>query len=295
MDTTDWRRWLARRLRALAVGLLAFGTGVPGALSDELGPDPTASPGWASQIFMPDLYHVDNVVIDDRGDMYATIESQSQGRIVRLDGGKPVTVLAGLHRPDGLAIKFPYLYITEEMDNGRVTRLDLTSLSKTILTNLGGPEGIDFLRDGSLIIAEDHGGRVMRVTMAGESQVIVDRLSVPEGLAVSSDGTVFIAETDTGRILALSDQGITTVLEGLNFPDQVEIAADGALWISEDAKPGRLLRYESGHLEVVMTGLMSPQGIAFGKNGEVYVSEQDRNRILVLKHITPTESSAPQG
>jgi len=282
MQTTHRHLRIARLAGTLAIALGTFALGAPAAHSDDLGPEPIVSPGWTCGVFMADLYHVDNVVIDERGEIYATIESKSQGRVVRLDSGTPVTVLDGLFRPDGLAIRYPYLYITEEVDSGRITRLDLTDLSKTILANLGGPEGIDFLEDGSLIIAEDHGGRVMRVTMAGESEVLVDGLHTPEGLAVVPDGPVYVAETDTGRVIAFTEHGAETLLEGLDFPDQVEIAPDGALWISEDAKPGRLLRYADGRLEVVMAGLMAPQGIAFGHNGDVYVSEQERNRILVL-------------
>ena len=90
-------------------------------------------------------------------------------------------------------------------------------------------------------------------------------------------------ETRTGRIITITGDEVKTVVGGLDHPDQIEFAPDGALWISEDAKPGRLLRYSSGHLELIMAGLMAPQGIAFGRNGEVYVAEQKRNRILVLR------------
>jgi len=274
---------VARYLGATAAALALMGLGASDTRWDELAVGPTASSGWAFEVFMPDLYSVDNIVIDAQGEIYASVESQSQGRIVRLANGKPLTITADLYRPDGLAIRFPNLYITEEVDDGRVTRLDLRNLSKKVLAHLGGPEGIDFLSDGSLIIAEDHGGRVMRVTSAGESEVLFKGLHRPEGLAVSPSGTVYVAETATGRIIATTDDGMVTIIDGLNFPDQVEIAPDGALWITEDAKPGRLLRYLSGRLEVVMAGLTAPQGIAFGRNGEVYVAEQGRNRILVLR------------
>lgn len=283
MHTIHWRMRIARRLGAIAVALVSSGCGVSGVPSDELGPEPMVSTEWAYELFMPNLYRVDNIVIDAQGEIFASIESESQGRVVRLDGGKQLTVIDELQRPDGLAIRFPYLYITEEVDEGRVIRLDLTDLSKTVLANLGGPEGIDFLLDGSLVVAEDHGGRIVRVTQDGEIEVLIEGLHKPEGLAVAPDGTVFFAETTTGRIMAITDNGLDTVVEGLNQPDQVEIASDGALWISEDAKPGRLLRYVSGRLEVIMAGLMAPQGIAFGRNGEIYVAEQKRNRILVLR------------
>jgi DNA-binding beta-propeller fold protein YncE len=277
-----------RFLGAIVAASISLGLGVSGALSDELGPDPIAATGWQFESFMTDLYSVDNIIFSGVGDeIFATLESQSQGRIVRISNGEKVTLVSNLYRPDGLAYGSPYLYITEEVDDGRVTQLDLRNLSRMVLAKLGGPEGIDFLPDGSLVVAEDDGGRVLRVTLAGEIEVLVEGLLNPEGLAVSPDGTVYVAETNTGRILSIAANGMKTVVEGLNHPDQVEIASDGALWISEDAKPGRLLRYFSGRLEVIMAGLMAPQGIAFGRNGEIYVAEQKRNRILVLRRTAP--------
>lgn len=282
MGNFHLRARFARHLEALAAAAILFGLGVPGALSDELGPDPTASAGWAYQVFMRNLYKVDNILIGEQGEIYATIESQSQGRIVRLSNGERFTVAAGLHRPDGLAMRWPYLYVTEEVDQGRVIQIDLRDFSRNVLANLDSPEGIDVLPDGGLIVAEDRGGRIVTLARNGKIEVLVRGLRRPEGLAISPSGTVYIAETKTGRILAMTDEGLETVLAGLTNPDQVEVASDSALWITEDAKPGRLLRYFAGRLEVVMSGLMAPQGIAFGRNGDVYVAEQGRNRILVL-------------
>ena len=277
----------SRFFGAIAAALISFGSGVSGALSNELGPDPIAAAGWTFELFMTDLDRVDNIVVGGGDEIFVTLELRNHGQIVRISNGEKSTILADLFRPDGLAIRSPYLYITEEVADGRVTQLDLRDHSRTVLAILNGPEGIDFLPDGSLVVAEEFGGRVLRITLAGEIEVLVEGLLNPEGIAVSPNGTFYVAETKTGRILSIADNGMTTFVEGLNHPDQVEIAPDGALWISEDAIPGRLLRFVSGHLEVIMAGLMAPQGIAFGRNGEVYVAEQKRNRILVLRRTTP--------
>ena len=288
MHTINFLVRTSRFLGAIATASILFGFGFLGAHSVEMGTNPIAATGWTFELFATDLYRVDNVVVGGVGDeIFATLEIPSEGRVVRIANGEKVTLVSGLNKPDGLAIRLPYLYITEEVDDGRVTRLDLRDLSRTVLAILEGPEGIDFLPDGSLVVGEDHGGRILHITLAGEVEVLVEGLRKPEGLAVSPNGTIYFAESKTGRILSVADNGLKTVIGGLNHPDQVEFAPDGALWISEDANPGRLLRYFSGRLEVIMAGLMAPQGIAFGRNGEVYVAEQGRSRILVLRRTAP--------
>ncbi|MHB8536354.1 MAG: hypothetical protein ACYDBW_13055, partial [Sulfuricaulis sp.] len=75
---------------------------------------------------------------------------------------------------------------------------------------------------------------------------------------------------------------VKVVVDDLDEPDQVEIAPDGALWITEDVRNGRLLRLKDGALEVVLSRLHHPQGIAFGADGAVWLAEQGRQRILVI-------------
>jgi sugar lactone lactonase YvrE len=107
-------------------------------------------------------------------------------------------------------------------------------------------------------------------------------LNRPEGIAVAKDGTIYVAETATGRVLAYKSGDVRTVVNDLEEPDQVELAPDGALWITEDTKSGRLMRYKDGSLAVVLSGLRNPQGIAFLNHGTVLVAEQGRGRILAV-------------
>ncbi len=254
-------------------------------LAAEGGAISSASAGWTYKVLAENLYGVDNVVVGSQGELFASFETPEHGHVARIQGSDVEDIAVELHRPDGLAIQDPYLFITEEVDNGSVTRIDLRDLSTTILTRLRGPEGIEVLPNGSLLVAEDHGGRIVLVSQNGQTEILAKGFRQPEGLAVATDGTIYLAETKTGRVLAVSHGQLFSFIEGLDHPDQVEIAPDGALWITEDAKPGRLLRYFNGRTETVMSGLMAPQGIAFGANGDVYVAEQGRNRILAVNKL----------
>ena len=158
------------------------------------------------------------------------------------------------------------------------------NLGQTVVVTLDNPEGIEFLPDGRLAITEDiDPGRLLGVSLSGEVEVLLTNLSRPEGLAVSAEGAIYFVEEGAGTLSVFKDGRTRVVVGGMNNPDQITFAPDGALWISEDARPGRLLRHHAGSLETIAEDLHAPQGIAFGAAGEVYVSEQGRDRILVLR------------
>jgi len=231
------------------------------------------------------LTKVDNLYLGDNDSLYATLErSRSRGELVSIVDGKTKTLLSQLDRPDGLAGKGRYLFVTEEVHSGRIIRYDLqTGNTQVVLRDLRMPEGIDLFINGDLAITEDvANGRLLRLGQTVKPQVLLDNLARPEGLCIDHKGTVFVALTGSGEIISYQQGKRRVIYKGLSEPDQVECAADGSLWITEDQDPGRLLRLENGVLEVLMSGLSSPQGIAFHTDGSVYIAEQGKDRIIRL-------------
>jgi glucose/arabinose dehydrogenase len=266
----------ARRLRAsLFAAVLCSATAVA--------VEPEAAPGWSYAVVADGLPAVDNLAFADDGALYATLELKGEGRLVRLDAGRPHTVLGGLDRPDGLRIRGHRAYLAEEVINGRILEVELASGKARTLARLQAPEGIAVLADGDLLVTEDRpNGRLVRVRRDGATETVMVSLQRPEGIAASGNGVIHIAETATGRVLTLRDGERTVTVEGLNEPDQLALATDGALWITEDAQPGRLLRFIDGRLETVLSGLAFPQGIAVKPDGGVMVAEQGRARVLAV-------------
>lgn len=276
------RTWVAA---VLTGGWLALtGIGVY-AGNGETVPAVTAGKGWRYSVFQVNLTEVDNLVRAADGTLYATLElGHGEGRLVRIRHGRVDTLVGGLNRPDGLLLHGKYLYLTEEVPEGRVLRLDLDGGSPQVLATLHNPEGIEMLRNGNLVVSEDSvNGRLVEIHKNGTVEVVIGGLNRPEGVAVAKDGTIYIAETGTGRLLAYKRGVLTTVVDDLDGPDQVELAPDGALWISEDSKPGRVLRFKNGTLETVVFGVLAPQGIVLGPNDSAYVAEQGRHRILLIQ------------
>ena len=268
-------------------GLAAAVIAVSAAGSESVTPaEVVAEAGWKYRVVTQNLPGIDNLVMAPDGSLYATQElPNGAGKVIRLRRGEVTIVASGFSRPDGLLLRGKFLFITEEIPEGRVLEFDLASKKQRVLATLHNPEGIDTLPDGDLVVSEDSfNGRLLRVRRDGAkaAEVILGGLNRPEGLVARPDGAVIFAETATGRVLSYKSGEVNVVVDDLDEPDQVEIAPDGSLWITEDTRDGRLLRLKDGALETVLSGLRSPQGMAFGSDGSVWLAERGRQRLLVI-------------
>jgi len=239
------------------------------------------------EVFASGLGKIDGIVMAPDQSFYVSLETPGgRGQVIRIKDGERTVVLGDLRRADGLALMPGSLLITEEIERGRVLRLDLQSLERQLVARLSNPQDITRLADGSIVVAENSAtdGRLVTVTMNGQVDMLVDGLSRPDGFAVGPDGTLYVAERENGRILSISPWGIRTVVKDLDSPDQLTIAPDGALWITENQEAGRVLRFLDGRLDTVLSDVNKPQGIAVDGDGWIYVAEQGRDRIIRLKH-----------
>lgn len=240
---------------------------------------------WRFRVFAERLPAVDDIAIRRDGGVYVTQSlADGRGRVLRLRGTTADIVVNELESPRGLLIKKQSLYVTEQVDDGRVLEIDLISRKRRMFENLFNPEHIAKLADGDIVVTENAiNGRLMRLLPSGAVEVILSGLNSPQGLSVAVDGTIYVGESGTGRVLAYKGGELNVVVDDLDELGQVEVAPDGALWITEIGNPGRLLRLRDGALETVLTGLKEPRGVAALENGTVLVAEQARERILLVE------------
>jgi sugar lactone lactonase YvrE len=227
------------------------------------------------------LTAIDNIVLGNKGVIYATQEHRAPaGRLISIREGKIRVLLSGLNRPDGLVRQGHWLYITEEVSNGRLIRYDLRNGKWTVLAMLDHAEGIVVEPDGSVLVAiDDARGSIIRIHN-GKRKVLVSGLKRPEGICRAVDGSLVIAETASGRLLAWRDGRLHVLARGLKEPDQVLCASDGSILVGEDANPGRVWRYHRGKLNVMLSALQAPQGMRLDHEGYLYIAEQARGRIV---------------
>lgn len=247
--------------------------------------DVKSGKGWRYRVVAENLPEVDDLDVGSDASLYATqVLAGGKGRVIRLRNGQPEVVIGGLEHPGGILLHGRYVYVTEQVNEGRVIKLHLGDGRRRVFEGLRNPEHLALLPDGDILVTEDIlNGRITRLSGNGATEVITSGLNGLEGLAVARDGTVFIGESNIGRVLAYKNGVINVVVDDLVAPGQIECTPDGALWITENAESGRLLRLKDDSFETVLSGLSDPRGIALAETGAVYVAERGRGRILVVE------------
>jgi sugar lactone lactonase YvrE len=140
--------------------------------------------GGEVEVLAQGLAEPTGVAIASDGGCY--VSESGAGRVVRVSGGRAETVLDGLRRPHGVAVRDGMLYVVDAAAK-TVTALDLaTGESRTIASGLpvGAPPGIT--------------PKPLRGFMP-----FVGPMGPLTGLAAAPDGTLYVGGDAEGSILAL--------------------------------------------------------------------------------------------
>jgi len=151
--------------------------------------------------------------------------------------------------PDGR-----YLFVSD-VGNNRVAILDPDTLE--LVGQFGrdhqsGTHDVDFDAAGRVYVADTHNNRVTIYTLDGLDARLVGELSErirgPEGVLAHPNGKIYVAGAWSGNLVAYADGKIVGELRGLSSPHDVELAANGDIWLA-DAGNSRLLLL-SAELEI---------------------------------------------
>lgn len=175
--------------------------------------------------------------------------------------------------PDG-----KYLFVAD-VDNDRVAILDpdsLALLAEFGADHQGGTHDIDFDARGRAYVADTHNNRVTIYDMNGTSARLVgelgERIRGPEGVLVHTNGRVYVAGAWSGNVVAYENGAVVGELKGLSSPHDLELAANGDVWLAEAGNSRLLLlspdleiKRELGRREYGFNGVryldLTPQGI----------------------------------
>jgi DNA-binding beta-propeller fold protein YncE len=143
--------------------------------------------------------------------------------------------------PDGR-----YLFVSD-VDNDRVAILDPQSLALVAefgADHQGGTHDVDFDAAGRAYIADTHNNRVTVYEIDGTDARLVgqleERIRGPEGVLAHPNGLIYVAGAWSGNVVAYRAGKVVAELGGLSSPHDLELAADGNIWLA-DAGNHRLL------------------------------------------------------
>ena len=162
--------------------------------------------------------------------------------------------------PDGR-----YLMVSD-VENNRIAILDPDSLA--MLGHFGadhqsGTHDIDFDDQGLAYVADTHNNRVAIYRMQDKQAALIGELSEsvrgPEGVLAHPNGLIYVAGAWSGNVVAYERGVKIRELGGLSSPHDLELAADGDLWLA-DAGNDRVLLLSP---ELVVKGELSSDKYAF--------------------------------
>ncbi len=143
--------------------------------------------------------------------------------------------------PDG-----QYLMVSD-VGNNRVAMLDPDSLvmvGQFGADHQAGTHDIDFDKNGLAYVADTYNNRVTIYCMQNKQAVLVGELSEsvrgPEGVLAHPNGLIYVAGAWSGNVVAFDKGKKVRELTGLSSPHDLELAANGDLWLA-DAGNDRIL------------------------------------------------------
>ena len=143
--------------------------------------------------------------------------------------------------PDGR-----YLFVAD-VDKDRVAILDPETLElagEFGADHQDGTHDIDFDKQGRAYIADTHNNRVTVYEVEGTRAKLVgefgERIRGPEGVLAHPNGRIYVAGAWSGNVVAYRNGKRVAELTGLSSPHDLELAANGDIWLA-DAGNSRLL------------------------------------------------------
>lgn len=197
------------------------------------------------------------VAVVGNGDILATANGPSGGRIVRIDplAETQTLVASGFTDASGITIEPNGDILITDLTLSQIIRVNaVTGVSTTVSAggNISGPLGIAIEANGKILVTSRNNGRIVRIDPGSGAQTVVSSggiLGNPQWLAVNSIGDIFVT-TPTGNAIVKIEPGLGA---------QSLVASGGQLF--------------------------SPRGIAVDANGELVVANGN-NKILRVNPVT---------
>jgi len=139
-----------------------------------------------------------------------------------------------------------YLFVAD-VGNNRIAILDpetLALIGEFGADHQSGTHDIDFDTRARAYVADTHNNRVLVYAIDGIKTRRIgelgERIRGPEGVLAHPNGRIYVAGAWSGNAVAYRDGKVVAELGGLSSPHDVELAADGDVWLA-DAGNDRLL------------------------------------------------------
>ena len=167
-------------------------------------------------------------------------ECRHGGRLLELtlDGAAPRVIMENLPSPNAMEFGPDGLLYFPVMDANEIWRVDVDGHDpvepQVVATELGVPDSVKFDADGSIVSTQVFSGQVLRIDPRTGAKTVLAQLDPGLDNCTFVDGRLFVSSF-TGAITEILGDGATrsALPGGLNWPLDLAIGADGALYIAD--------------------------------------------------------------
>ncbi|MGA5543672.1 SMP-30/gluconolactonase/LRE family protein [Mycobacterium sp. NPDC051198] len=164
-------------------------------------------------------------------------ECREGGRLMEFDlaGGAPRILLEDVPSPNAMEVGPDGLLYFPVMGANEIWRIDPNGGEPQVVAGgLGVPDSVKFDADGHIVSTQVASGQVLRIDPRSGEQTLLAQLNPGLDNCTFVDGRLFVSNF-TGEITEILSSGGTHALlpGGLNWPLDLTVGADGALYVAD--------------------------------------------------------------
>ena len=166
-------------------------------------------------------------------------ECRHGGRLLELtlDGAAPRVILENVPSPNAMEFGPDGLLYFPVMDANEIWRINVDSpdaAPEVVATELGVPDSVKFDSDGTIVSTQVFSGQVLRIDPRTGTKTVLAQLDPGLDNCTFVEGRLFVSSFTGAITEILGDGGTRSALPGgLNWPLDVAVGADGALYIAD--------------------------------------------------------------
>jgi len=183
--------------------------------------------------------------------------------------------------------------LVSDVGNNRVAILDPESLE--LVGEFGsdhqsGTHDVEFDAAGRLYVADTHNNRVTIYELDGLTAKLVgelkDGIRGPEGVLAHPNGRIYVGGAWSGNVVAFEDGKPVAELKGLAAPHDLEVLANGDIWLSDSGNNRMLLLSPELDIKKELKGApYNFNGVRYMDilaDGTLIVGDKDNHQVKII-------------
>ncbi len=217
----------------------------------------------------------DDLVFDDRGDLYCTEITQNSVSVLRANGTSEI-LTGGINVANPITFHQGRLIVGELTMGARIMELDRGGgAPRVILDNIPMVNAFDVGPDGKLYFPAQAANEIWRISLdGGEPEVVAKDLGVPDSVKFHPDGYIVSTQVYSGQVLKIDPRtGEKTLLADIGAGLDNVTFVNGRTFVSHITGSIHEITAPGQFKPLIDKGLQWPLGLALDSKGTLFVSD----------------------